>query len=116
MSLFVHISDSLLVTTCSLSSNSTYSLKCEKGDAGLDVIKLQNLEELFILVTAFFENSFKISRMLRPMEVKKHLMTPETKTTGVVMQWLQQGQVTWVMIKLLGRYPCHNCCIPGVAA
>ena len=79
MCLFVHVSNSLLVTTCSLSSNSTYSLKCEKEDAGLDVIKLQNLEELFILVTASFENSFKISGTLRPTEVKMHLMTPGTR-------------------------------------
>lgn len=82
MCLFVHVSNSLLVTTCSLSSNSTYSVKCEKEDTGLDVIKLQNLEQLFILVTASFEHCFKISGMLRPTEVKMHLTTPGTREEG----------------------------------
>lgn len=79
MCLFVHISNSPLVTTCSLSSNSTYSLKCEKEDTGLDVVKCQNLEQLFILVAASFENSFKISGTLRPTEVKMHFKTPGTR-------------------------------------
>lgn len=73
MCLVFHVNYSLLVTTCSLSSNSTHSLKCEK-DTGLDVIKLPNLEQLYILVTPSFENCFEISGMLRPMEVKMHLM------------------------------------------
>lgn len=88
MCLFVHVSNSLLVTTCSLSSNSTYSVKCEKEDTGLDVIKLQNLEQLFILVTASFEHCFKISGMLRPTEVKMHLMTPGTRERWA---WYSRG-------------------------
>lgn len=79
MCLFIHISNALLVATCSLISNSTYSLKCEQEDTGLDVIKLQNLEQLFILLAASCENSFKISGTSRPMEVKVHFMSLGTR-------------------------------------
>lgn len=71
------------MTTCSLTSNSIYSLKCEKEDSGIDVIKF--LEEFFILVAASFENSFNISRMLRPIEAKMHLMTREQRHGTAVL-------------------------------
>lgn len=95
MCLFVHISNSLLVTTCSLSSNSTYSLKCEKEDAELDVIELQNLEQLSIIVRVSWENSLKLSGMLRPMEGKMHLMTLGTREDrhGTAVVTAEMGDV-----------------------
>lgn len=55
------------MTTCSLTTNSIYSLKWEKEDAGIDVVQV--LEEFLILVAGSFENSFTISRTLRPIEI-----------------------------------------------
>lgn len=49
----------------------------------IDVIKL--LEELFILVAASFENSFKIGGTLGPREVKMHLMTREQRHGTAVL-------------------------------
>lgn len=122
MCLFVHISNSLLVTTCSLSSNSTYSLKCEKEDAELDVIELQNLEMLSILATASFENSLKLSGMLRPMEGKMHLVTLGAREDrqGTAVATAETGDVgddgdIHGEISM-GRYPCHHWCLPGAAA
>lgn len=49
----------------------------------IDVIKF--LEELFILVAASFENSFKTGGTLGPIEVKMHLMTREQRHGTAVL-------------------------------
>lgn len=77
--LFIRFSYSPMVVTCSLGSNLSYSLKLEKEDTGLDVIKLQNLKQVLILVAPSIEKSLKIRGMSRYTEVKMHLMTLGTR-------------------------------------
>lgn len=94
------------MTTCSLTSNSTYSLKCEKEDTGINVIQL--LEELFILVAASFENFFKTHRSEDAFDDKR--------TEAWYCRAYSKDKLMWEMTELLGRYLWHKCCFPGAAA